>query len=240
MQTCALQAHIPFFRYGLPYLQTPPVGALGAPALHLCSSLHLHVPVRKPPRSHTDTQVWVPATAPCAVTAIPGCRLLVTPTGRMLCLALSEVMVSVEWCQCQPGFDCCCLYSKVSFLPVTNFHAFFFRMMMTPLFQKSLCNSLVTVEPGWWWLFFSLTWSILKQIPCKHSYFNMLSKPFAKGGPCRQPHKEHQIISCLSLSRIGNYLEAILQRKGRMAPSETHYINKLSWLQRVRSLSPCR
>lgn len=29
---------------------------------------------------------------------------------------------------------------------------------------------------------------------------------------------------------MGKYLEAILQRKGRMAHSETHYIKKLSWI----------
>lgn len=48
---------------------------------------------------------------------------------------------------CQPGFDCCCLHSKVSFLPVTNFHPFFFPSMTPPFFQKSLCNSVVIVEP---------------------------------------------------------------------------------------------
>lgn len=82
--------------------------------------------MRRPPRSHTDTQVWVPAAVPCTVTATSGCRLLGTPTGRMFCLGSAEVMVLVEQCRCQSGFDYCCLHSKVSFLPVTNFHAFFF------------------------------------------------------------------------------------------------------------------
>jgi len=38
---------------------------------------------------------------------------------------------------------------------------------------------------------------------------------------------------------MGKYLEGILHRKGRMVSSETHYINKLSWLQRRSSLSAC-
>lgn len=78
--------------------------------------------MRRPPRSHTDTQVWVPAAVPCTVTVTPGCRLIGAPTGRMLCLGPAELVVSVE-----------------------------------------KCNSLVTVEPGCWWLLFSLTRSILSK-----------------------------------------------------------------------------
>lgn len=150
-------------------------------------------------------------------------------------------MVSVERCQCQPGFDCCCLHSEVSFLLETNFHTFFPKST-SPLFWKSLCNFLVPrnspVEPCWWWDFFLFNAINFELVSRNHSYFNMLSRPFTKGAPWRHPRKEPPIVSHLSLNRTGLYLEAILQRKGRMA--ETRNINKLSWLQSVSSLSTGR
>lgn len=146
------------WEWGFPHLHLPPAADVGAPhpmPLHtaLIQSPWEVIPRGYPTRSCPRSGSLLGA--PHTVTPADECSLLITSKGEDLLSGWVRACGAGEVASDSVKSDLpYCSFPTLRSLPtVMNFHAYILLPKLTPLSQKSLQNSLVSVESGQHWLF---------------------------------------------------------------------------------------